>query len=252
MLIVSSRLALSVPSKRCNFHKANWSHYSTLINKLAKGLLPPDSPAVDLAYQDFCNVIKTVAKNSIPSDCRNNHIPCWDDECGNLYRTFLQSLEGSNFNETATALLLRLDKKRRDRWSKAFQTIDFSHCSRKAWNVLNNLTGRSRRSPRDCAVSANAIASQLITNGRYEGIDGDSSRLISQEVSDLWRATQTSPVNISESFASHEFAAALKHLKPGKAPGSDSICPELITHAETAMKSWLCGFLSSCLRHLKI
>ena len=117
---------------------------------------------------------------------------------------------------------------------------------------MNNLTGRSRRSPHHCAVSANAIASQLIRNGRYEGIDRESSRLISQDVSDLWRATATSPVNISESFVSQEFAAALKHLKPGKAPGRDSICPELITHTGAALKFWLCSFLFSCLRHLKI
>ena len=117
---------------------------------------------------------------------------------------------------------------------------------------MNNLTGRSQHSPCHCTVSASAVAPQLIRNSRYEGIDRESSRLISQEVSDLWKATPTSPVNISESFTSQEFATTLKHLKPGKAPGSDSICPELITHAGAALKSWLCGFLSSCLRHLKI
>ena len=107
---------------------------------------------------------------------------------------------------------------------------------------------RSRRSPRHCAVSAYAIVPQLIRNG----VSHESSRLILQEVSDLWRATPTIPVNISKSFASQEFAAALKHLKPGKAPALDSILPELITHAGAALKSWLCGFLSSCLRYLKI
>ena len=56
----------------------------------------------------------------------------------------------------------------------------------------------------------------------------------------------------SERFISREFAAALKYLKPEKAPDPDSICPEIITHAEAALKSWLCGFLSSCLRLLKI
>ena len=117
---------------------------------------------------------------------------------------------------------------------------------------MNNLTGRSRRSPRHCAVSANATASQLIRNGRYEGINRESSRLISQEVSDLWRATLTSSGNISESFTSQEFSAALKHLKPGKAPGPDFIFPELTTHAGATLKSWLCGFLSSYQRHLKI
>ena len=165
---------------------------------------------------------------------------------------FLQSPERSDFNGAATALLLKLDKKRTDRWSEAVQTFDFLHSSRKAWSILNNLTGRSRRSSRRCALSANAIAPQLIINGRYEGIDRGSSLLISQEMSVIWRATPKSPVNISQSFTSQEFTAALKHLKPGKAPGPDFICPELITHAGAALKSWLCGFLSSCLRRLKI
>ena len=68
----------------------------------------------------------------------------------------------------------------------------------------------------------------------------------------LWRATPTSPVNISESFTFQEFAAALKHLKPGKALGPDSICPELIIHAGAALKFWFVSLFSSYLRHLKI
>ena len=71
-------------------------------------------------------------------------------------------------------------------------------------------------------------------------------------MSDLWRTTTPDPINISDNFSQREFAAALQHLKPGKAPGPDSICPELILHAGAALKSWLPDFLSSCLRRLKI
>ena len=71
-------------------------------------------------------------------------------------------------------------------------------------------------------------------------------------MSDFWRATTPDAVNISDNFSQREFAAALQHLKPGKAPGPDSICPELILHAGAALKSWLCDFISSCLRRLKI
>ena len=117
---------------------------------------------------------------------------------------------------------------------------------------MNNLTGGSRRSPRRCTVSANGTACQLIRNGRYEVTDCELSPFNSQEVSDLWRATLTSPVNISKCFTFQEFAVALKHPKPGKAPGPHSICPGLIIHAGAALKSWLCGFLSSSLHHLKI
>ena len=241
-LIVPPRLTLSVPSmpvKRWNFRKAKWSHYNALTNQLAKSLLPPDTSDVDRAYQDFCNAISTAAKKYIPRGRRNDLIPCWDAECENLYQMFLQSPEGSDSSRAASALLSRLDRKRRDRWSEAVQTINFSHSSRKAWSILNNLTNRSRRSPRHCAVSANAIASVLVNNAKYEDIDRKSSRLVSQEVSDLWRASTTSAVNVCGSFIISEFAAALKHLKPGKAPGPDSICPERFLHAGAALKSCL-------------
>ena len=95
---------------------------------------------------------------------------------------------------------------------------------------MNNLTGRSRHSPRHCPVSADAIASQLVRNGKYEAVDRKSSRLVFQEVSDLWRATTPDAVNISDNFSKRKFTAALQHLKPGKALGPDSICSELILH----------------------
>ena len=102
---------------------------------------------------------------------------------------------------------------------------------------MNNFTDRSRHSPRYCPVLADAIASQLVRNGRYQTVDRKASRLVSQEVSDLWRDTTLDPVNISDTFSQREFTAALQHSKPGKAPGPDSICSELILHAGAALKS---------------
>ena len=109
-----------------------------------------------------------------------------------------------------------------------------------------------RHSSRHCSVSADAIASQLVRNRRYKNVNHASSRLISQEVSDLWRATTSNPLNIYGNFTLREFTVALQHLKPGKVPGPDSICPELILYAGAAPNSLLCGFLSSFLRRFKI
>ena len=204
--------------------------------------MPPDSLDVDAAYQDFCNTIKKAAKKTIPRGYRNNYIPCWDAECESLYKTFLQSPQGDDSSLAATALLAKLDRKRRDRWSEAVRSIDFSHSSRKAWSILNNLTGRSRHSPRHCLVSADAIASQLLRNGKYEAVNRKSSQLVFQEVSNLWRATTPDAVNISDNFSRREFTVALQHLKPGKAPGPDFICPKLILHAGAALKSWFVTF----------
>ena len=189
-----------MPVKRWNFHKTKWSYYIALTNKFAKTLLPLDLLDVDAAYQDFCNTIKKASKKTIPRGYRNNYIPCWDAECEFLYKTFLQSPQGNDSSLAATALLAKLNRKRRDRWSDSVWSIDFSHSSPKVWSILNNLTGRSRHSPRHCSVSAAAIESQLVRNGKYEVVDRKSSRLVSQEVSDLWRATKLDPVNISDTF----------------------------------------------------
>ena len=51
--------------------------------------------------------------------------------------------------------------------------------SRKAWSILNNLTGRSRHSPRHCPVSADTIASQQSEMGDTKlHVDRKSSRLV--------------------------------------------------------------------------
>ena len=71
-------------------------------------------------------------------------------------------------------------------------------------------------------------------------------------MSDFWRATTPSPVDIPGNFSSREFTFALQHLNLNKVPGPDSIFPELILHVGTALKTWFCGFLSLCLRRLKI
>ena len=74
-----------------------------------------------------------------------------------------------------------------------------------------------------------------------------------QELPDFWRVTPPIAVNISGGFSPREITAALHHLKPGKSPGPDSICLELVViHAGVGLKSWLHGFLSSCLHELKI
>ena len=155
-------------------------------------------------------------KKCIQRGRRNNRIPCWDAECENLYQTFLQYPKGHEFSRAATALLARLHRKRRD-LSEDIQNIDFPHSSRVAWNTLNNLTGRSRQSHRQCPVSANAIASQLVKNGKYKGANREISRFVMQELFDLWRATAPDAINISGDSSPREFAVALHHLKSGKA-----------------------------------
>ena len=110
-LITPPRFALVVPSmpvKRWNFHKAKWSRYIALTNKLAKNLLPPDSLDVDAAYQDFCNIINKAAKRLFHAGIEKATFRAgmWN------VNPFIELFCNSSL--TATALLAKLVMKRRD------------------------------------------------------------------------------------------------------------------------------------------
>ena len=135
---------------------------------------------MDKAYQDFCNGITSAAKKAIPHGHRNNYTLCWDSKCETLYHSFLCAPPGTASNVAATNLLMRLDQRKLKRWTEVVNTSNFSHSSRKAWSIINNLTGRSAHSPRQCPISANAIATQLVKSGVYEARDRKSSRLVAK------------------------------------------------------------------------
>ena len=200
----------------------------------------------------YWNTIIGAVKRSIPRGRRKNYRPCWDAEFEQLYQTFLRAPHGEATNIAASTLLARLDDKRRERWSEAVNTIDFTHTSRLAWNTLNKLPGRSRTSCRSCPISANCIASQLVKNGVYRTKDHEPARLVAKEVSELWKIETPAGESISNDFTPEEFSSALQLLKTGKAPGADSTSPELILHANAVLKTWLNKFLSSCMRQQRL
>ena len=73
-----------------------------------------------------------------------------------------------------------------------------------------------------------------------------------EETLEFWKIPTPNGSSLTRELSPAEFADALQKLKPGKAPGPDQICPELILHTGLIIKSWLRKFLSSCLFQLRI
>ena len=145
----------------------------------------------------------------------------------------------------------QLTKKRRERWESTTASIDFTHSSRQAWQTFNRLTGRAKKTP-PCPVSANAIASKLIENGRLRNVDKQVARDVNAAIATLRRSITTGDKSLSESFTEAEMQAAVSHLKIGKAQGPDHIAPEFISNCGTLMLNWLREFLSQCMFSLSI
>ena len=130
------------PVKRWNFRKANWETFKQMTDVATSQLPPPDTADTEDAYKEFCRIIINSAKHSIPRGYNKNYILCWDDECEQLYKEHIDS-ENTESASTATSLLNVLGEKRRQRWNETVSSIDFTHSSRKVWQTLNRLTGRS-------------------------------------------------------------------------------------------------------------
>jgi len=175
-----------------------------------------DTPNIERAYQDFCESLLSAAKQWIPRDRRKNYVPCWDKSA----RPYIARAPVETDTDRVTlSLLSRKKQKKQERWEEAVNSIDFSHSVSKAWRTINKHTGRSGRSSCLCPGSANSIASQFVKNEAHKTRNGESTRLVNKELSDLWKIPKPDGHSISEPFRPEE-------LKPGKSPGQDSIFRE--------------------------
>ena len=252
-LISSPCLAAPIackPVKRWNFRKANWETFKQMTDVATSQLPPPDTADTEDAYKAFCRILTNSAKHSIPRGYNKNYIPCWDDECEQQYKEHIDS-ENTESASTATSLLNVLDEKRRQRWNETVSSIDFMHSSRKAWQTLNRLTGRSTLQTGKCPVTANSIAAQLVQNGRFPNHDREFTRQVSKEYTSLWRA-QSVDTDLARDFSYEELTIALKHLRHGKAPGPDNMHAEFLLHAGDHAKEWLRKFCNKCLQTCKL
>ena len=121
-IIVPPKVALLITSrtvKRCNFCKGHLEPPHCNAQQACKEFVASYLSDVDQALRNLCNAIRMAAKKFMPRGHQRDHVLCWDAKFKGFYQTFLQSPEGSKSSRDATKLLRSLDKKQRDRWSKA-------------------------------------------------------------------------------------------------------------------------------------
>jgi len=75
----------------------------------------------------------------------------------------LREYEESGDPDIAAHIIDSLEASRRHRWEAAMEQLDFTHSSRKGWNLLRKL-GAAQRPPatKHYPVSANQVASHLV------------------------------------------------------------------------------------------
>ena len=98
-------------------------------------------------------MLTDAAKQSVTHCYQKNYIPCWDEECQQLYEHHTAATHCEGSEDTANILIKRLDEKRQERWIETVESIDFTHSSRKTWHTINHLTGRTASKPDKCPMT---------------------------------------------------------------------------------------------------
>jgi len=129
---------------------------------------------------------------------------------------------------------------------EAVSSIDFQHSSRKAWQRINLLTGRTRKKIR-CPIEPNAIAKQIVQNAWSHRPNKTFTRSVLNEL----RAVSASDCNLNHHlglpFTKTELEAALKLTQHRKALGPDGVPNKLLTNCGETLLNWMLSFVNACL-----
>ena len=231
--------------RRWNFRKADWPSYTDATERSIPPI-PSGGITIEEAYTRFTGALMKAAHSAIPRGFRPTYIPCFDAECSALLTEF----ENSGDPDVADHLIDSLDAARRRRWEESTSQMDYTRSSRKSWALISRL-GAAQRPPKinHPPVKANAVASHLVQVAK-----APRDKKFERQVRDRWRSFchQAPDRSPPLDFSLPEIDSALRHVKPGTAPGYDNIHPEFLLHLGPRARSWLSKFFSRILRENKI
>ena len=245
-----------------NFKKAKWNLYKEETDK-DFGLLTPDKP-LDEAYKEICSTILKGAKNNIPKGNQKKYKPFWNKELEvavkerrRLRKTAQKEPTPENKKEynKATGKVRFLTRKfKREGWRASCARLDLNKDSRKAWTLLNSLSGNSKRvNPQPLESNGkqytNPTAKANIFNKAFSKINKATRRKnLDKAMWKLFKQKKKSPTAViqafEQDFSEVELSAALKKLKPRKAPGQDNIKNEMIVNLGSKGKLYLLDFIN--------
>lgn len=229
-------LIRSTPRPRWNFQRANWTRFSSELDKCL-GWIPPHSRN----YGRFIGAVISTAKKCIPRGYRKEYIPGWSQNSDTLYHNYLKTGD----QDIAEQLLSSLDAARQQKWSETVENLNFQTSSRKAWSLLRKLGGANAPQKQKAPISPNLVASHIVATSRAPRDKAHTKRVkkhLKTLKSGLVETQHSRPFNVEE------VVDALKEVSPGKAPGFDGIHPEFLLNCGKYARTWLAHFFTNIMQ----
>lgn len=143
---------------------------------------------------------------------RKVYIPTWDENCNDLFLEF----QKSGKNRVVDELIRTLNINRRNKWHDTTVSLNFTHSSRKAWNIVKRLDAETPKTGQHGAVNPNDVATIMMRVAKAK-MDKEHKiqikRLLQTKKKELIPSS-----NYSSSFTVNEIKVALRKRKLIKQP----------------------------------
>ena len=247
-----------------NFGKAKWEKYKIETDQSFEKI--PSGKSLEETYNEITSAILCSAKKTIPRGNSKRYKPYWTkdledavQERRRLRKEVADAQQPSPELKTAynratgrVRYLSRISK--RDRWRATCQNLDLSKHGKKAWRLLDNLSGSNKKTnpqpikrngnltscPKKKAGIFNKTFSKINRSSKKTRLDKALWKLFKQKQ----KKTKSTIAAFEHEFTETEFNAALKRLKRCKAPGADKIKNEMIINLGFRAKRILLDFIN--------
>ena len=254
-----------------NFKKTNWKAYAAATDATLGHLDVTEGSEDEVCQKIIDNILKA-AREHIPRGHRKRYKPFWNkelEETVKLRRKARKKAEKNPTPENKTAhnrltakvrLLVRKGKK--DHWTNTCEQLNLNQEGHKAWKLINNLEGSSRKENQKPMTSngkkvTNPMSKAKKINGFLSSVSKSTRRRTLDKA--LWKQFKSSKnapscnlLPFEKEFSSQELARAIKKAAKRKAPGPDGVTNEMIANLGIMAQMSLLMFINRTWKESKI
>ena len=247
-----------------NYKKADWESFKQLAEHECENITLSDNNMTENATA-FQNALLTAAKKSIPRGRRKNYIPFWTPTLGKLQKDLdkardVMERNPSNCNviehnkARAAFIKEKLTQQKRS-WHEKTASLNMEEDSSKLWSltkILNEET--TTRSQTVLRVNNELLTGKKAANEFVEHYKRESMPTIApdraHEVRNQIQEEESHPRPeepcMTDPLKMGELSAAIRKLKPKKAPGQDGVSNDMLKHLGPTARKTLLEIFNRC------
>ena len=254
-----------------NFRKADWTAYAKKIDEEMENI-DVLTPKVEDVYGKISSAILKTAKKTIPQGNHRKFKPFWNKDLDDAVKSREKARKileknrtqanKTNYNRLTAKVRLLTKKSKRNHWKKTCQQLDLNKQGHKAWKLLKNLEGQSKKeNPKPIS-----LAGKKIVDG------GKKAEAFNKHISNVSKSTRRTNLDkalwkqfklheksptcndlpFEQDFSLQELEKSIRRAPQKKAPGPDKITNEMIAHLGKVAKTKLLSFINRTWRESKL